>query len=109
MNCTFGSLQSGNTCMPCKIQWDANADMVLQRLIEYIDKEILACHVKIQSDANADMVIQRVIEYIEKEYKVSHSHITVQIEREVDRIICIMIKPAFVNSDYNLFQFYWEL
>lgn len=46
-----------------------------------VRKYLLACHVKIRSDANADMVLQRVIEYIEREYKISH--ITVQIEREV--------------------------
>eukprot|EP01018_Ginkgo_biloba_P012197 Gb_36650 [translate_table: standard] len=45
-----------------------------------VGKILLACHVRIQSDANADVVLQRVIEYIEREYKISH--VTVQIERE---------------------------
>uniref|UniRef100_A0A0D6R0K2 Cation efflux protein cytoplasmic domain-containing protein n=1 Tax=Araucaria cunninghamii TaxID=56994 RepID=A0A0D6R0K2_ARACU len=45
-----------------------------------VGKTLLACHVRIQSDADADAVLQRVIDYIEREYKITHT--TVQIERE---------------------------
>jgi zinc transporter 2 len=39
----------------------------------------LACHVKIMPEANADMVLDNVINYIRREYKISH--VTIQIER----------------------------
>lgn len=45
-----------------------------------VGKVLLACHVKIKHDANADMVLDKVIDYIRREYNISH--VTVQIERE---------------------------
>uniref|UniRef100_A0A7N0SVY0 Metal tolerance protein 1-like n=1 Tax=Kalanchoe fedtschenkoi TaxID=63787 RepID=A0A7N0SVY0_KALFE len=45
-----------------------------------VGKVLLACHVNIKPDADADMVLDKVIEYIRKEYNISH--VTIQIERE---------------------------
>ncbi|KAI5659694.1 hypothetical protein M9H77_28487 [Catharanthus roseus] len=45
-----------------------------------VGKVLLACHVKIKPDADADMVLDKVIEYIRTEYNISH--VTIQIERE---------------------------
>ncbi|KAK3429582.1 hypothetical protein EUGRSUZ_E01082 [Eucalyptus grandis] len=45
-----------------------------------VGKVLLACHVKIKRDANADMVLDKVVDYIRREYKISH--VTIQIERE---------------------------
>ncbi|XP_010056050.2 metal tolerance protein 1 [Eucalyptus grandis] len=45
-----------------------------------VGKVLLACHVKIRRDANADMVLDKVVDYIRREYKISH--VTIQIERE---------------------------
>eukprot|EP01018_Ginkgo_biloba_P015563 Gb_28689 [translate_table: standard] len=45
-----------------------------------VGKILLACHVTIESEANADLILQKVIEYCEMAYKISH--VTVQIERE---------------------------
>ncbi|XP_031376729.1 metal tolerance protein 1-like isoform X2 [Punica granatum] len=45
-----------------------------------VGKVLLACHVKIKRDADADMVLDKVIEYIRREYNISH--VTIQIERE---------------------------
>ncbi|KAK0580516.1 hypothetical protein LWI29_002861 [Acer saccharum] len=42
-------------------------------------KVLLACHVKIRPEANADMVLDNVVNYIRREYNISH--VTVQIER----------------------------
>ncbi|KAL9254417.1 Metal tolerance protein 1-like protein [Drosera capensis] len=44
-----------------------------------VGKVLLACHVKIRPEANADMVLDKVIEYIKREYNTSH--VTIQIER----------------------------
>ncbi|KAF5733389.1 metal tolerance protein 1-like isoform X1 [Tripterygium wilfordii] len=44
-----------------------------------VGKVLLACHVKIRPDANADMVLDNVINYIRTEYNISH--VTIQIER----------------------------
>ncbi|XP_044476331.1 metal tolerance protein 1-like isoform X2 [Mangifera indica] len=44
-----------------------------------VGKVLLACHVKIKPDADADMVLDKVIEYIRREYNISH--VTIQIER----------------------------
>ncbi|KAL9271256.1 Metal tolerance protein 1-like protein [Drosera capensis] len=44
-----------------------------------VGKVLLACHVKIRPEANADMVLDKVIEYIKREYNISH--VTIQIER----------------------------
>ncbi|KAJ4979677.1 hypothetical protein NE237_010457 [Protea cynaroides] len=44
-----------------------------------VGKVLLACHVKIKRDADADMVLEKVIDYIKKEYNISH--VTIQIER----------------------------
>lgn len=45
-----------------------------------VGKVLLACHVKIKRDADADMVLDKVIDYIRREYNISH--VTIQIERE---------------------------
>lgn len=45
-----------------------------------VGKILLACHVRIQADANADVILQNVIDYCDRTYKISH--VTVQIERE---------------------------
>ncbi|KAK9280386.1 hypothetical protein L1049_014075 [Liquidambar formosana] len=45
-----------------------------------VGKVLLACHVKIKPDADADMVLDNVIDYIRREYNISH--VTIQIERE---------------------------
>lgn len=44
-----------------------------------VGKVLLACHVKIKPEADADTVLDKVVEYIEKEYNISH--VTIQIER----------------------------
>ncbi|XVE73620.1 hypothetical protein DITRI_Ditri11bG0133400 [Diplodiscus trichospermus] len=44
-----------------------------------VGKVLLACHVKIRPEADADMVLDNVIEYIRREYNISH--VTIQIER----------------------------
>ncbi|KAK1559150.1 hypothetical protein Q3G72_011187 [Acer saccharum] len=44
-----------------------------------VGKVLLACHVKIRPEANADMVLDNVVNYIRREYNISH--VTVQIER----------------------------
>ncbi|GLT79841.1 hypothetical protein SLA2020_513140 [Shorea laevis] len=43
-----------------------------------VGKVLLACHVKIRPEANADMVLDNVIDYIRREYNISH--VTIQIE-----------------------------
>ncbi|MCO5605766.1 hypothetical protein L7F22_059950 [Adiantum nelumboides] len=43
-------------------------------------KTLLACHVTIYSNADADAVLQRVIDYCDEVFKISH--VTVQIERQ---------------------------
>ncbi|KAI3439769.1 uncharacterized protein J3R85_004421 [Psidium guajava] len=45
-----------------------------------VGKVLLACHVKIKREADADMVLNKVIDYIRREYNISH--VTIQIERE---------------------------
>ncbi|KAK7836490.1 metal tolerance protein a1 [Quercus suber] len=45
-----------------------------------VGKVLLACHVIIKPDADADMVLDKVIDYIRREYKISH--VTIQIERQ---------------------------
>ncbi|CAI9772606.1 unnamed protein product [Fraxinus pennsylvanica] len=45
-----------------------------------VGKVLLACHVKIRPEADADMVLDKVISYIRSEYNISH--VTIQIERE---------------------------
>ncbi|KAK6919607.1 Cation efflux protein [Dillenia turbinata] len=44
-----------------------------------VGKILLACHVKIRPEANADVVLDSVIEYIRREYNITH--VTIQIER----------------------------
>ncbi|XP_075671703.1 metal tolerance protein 1 isoform X2 [Castanea sativa] len=44
-----------------------------------VGKVLLACHVKIRPEANADMVLDNVVNYIRREYNISH--VTIQIER----------------------------
>lgn len=44
-----------------------------------VGKVLLACHVKIKPDADADVVLDKVIDYIRREYNISH--VTIQIER----------------------------
>ncbi|PQP94702.1 metal tolerance protein 1-like [Prunus yedoensis var. nudiflora] len=45
-----------------------------------VGKVLMACHVIVKPDANADMVLEKVIDYIKREYNISH--ITIQIERQ---------------------------
>lgn len=45
-----------------------------------VGKVLLACHVTITPDADADLVLDKVIGYIRREYNISH--VTIQIERE---------------------------
>ncbi|KAL1828201.1 hypothetical protein DCAR_0207396 [Daucus carota subsp. sativus] len=45
-----------------------------------VGKVLLACHVKVKPEADADMVLDKVVDYIKKEYNISH--VTIQIERE---------------------------
>ncbi|KAI4370831.1 hypothetical protein MLD38_019136 [Melastoma candidum] len=45
-----------------------------------VGKVLLACHVKIKQEADADMVLNKVIDYIKREYNITH--VTIQIERE---------------------------
>ncbi|KAE8657761.1 hypothetical protein F3Y22_tig00116983pilonHSYRG00138 [Hibiscus syriacus] len=44
-----------------------------------VGKVLLACHVKIAPEADADKVLDNVIEYIRREYNISH--VTIQVER----------------------------
>nr|AFK39070.1 unknown [Lotus japonicus] len=44
-----------------------------------VGKVLLACHVKIKRDADADMVLDKVVDYIKRVYNISH--VTIQIER----------------------------
>ncbi|XP_028752315.1 metal tolerance protein 1 isoform X2 [Neltuma alba] len=44
-----------------------------------VGKILLACHVKIRPEADADMVLDKVVDYIRRVYNISH--VTVQIER----------------------------
>lgn len=43
-----------------------------------LGKTLLACHVKIRPEADADMALDKVIDYIKREYNISH--VTIQIE-----------------------------
>ncbi|KAI3786578.1 hypothetical protein L1987_40355 [Smallanthus sonchifolius] len=45
-----------------------------------VGKVLLACHVRFRPEADADLVLDKVVNYIKKEYNISH--ITIQIERE---------------------------
>ena len=45
-----------------------------------VGKVLLACHVLIKREADADMVLNKVIDYIRREYNISH--VTIQIERQ---------------------------
>ncbi|XP_021900352.1 metal tolerance protein 1 [Carica papaya] len=44
-----------------------------------VGKILLACHVRIKPEADADMVLDKVIDFIKREYNISH--VTIQIER----------------------------
>ncbi|KAK7294580.1 hypothetical protein RJT34_17469 [Clitoria ternatea] len=44
-----------------------------------VGKVLLACHVKIRRDADADLVLDKVVDYIKRVYNISH--VTIQIER----------------------------
>ncbi|KAG5566112.1 hypothetical protein RHGRI_001898 [Rhododendron griersonianum] len=44
-----------------------------------VGKILLSCHVKIKPEADADMVLDKVTDYIRKQYNISH--LTIQIER----------------------------
>ncbi|XP_058763081.1 metal tolerance protein 1-like isoform X1 [Vicia villosa] len=44
-----------------------------------VGKILLACHVKINRDADADVVLDKVVDYIKRVYNISH--VTIQIER----------------------------
>ncbi|KAK1306900.1 Metal tolerance protein 1 [Acorus calamus] len=45
-----------------------------------VGKVLLACHVTIIPNADADLVLDKVVEYIKREFNISH--VTIQIERE---------------------------
>ncbi|KAK8686091.1 hypothetical protein V6N13_125118 [Hibiscus sabdariffa] len=45
-----------------------------------VGKVLLACHVLIRPEADADMVLNKVIDYIKRDYNISH--VTIQIERQ---------------------------
>ncbi|KMZ72923.1 Metal tolerance protein 1 [Zostera marina] len=45
-----------------------------------VGKVLLACHVTITPNADADLVLDKVVDYIKTEYNISH--VTIQIERE---------------------------
>nr|QIA97563.1 metalloprotease [Celmisia lyallii] len=45
-----------------------------------VGKVLLACHVRIRREADADLVLDKVVDYIKREYNISH--VTIQIERE---------------------------
>ncbi|KAI3812874.1 hypothetical protein L1987_17587 [Smallanthus sonchifolius] len=45
-----------------------------------VGKVLLACHVRIRPEADADLVLDKVVDYIKREYNISH--VTIQIERE---------------------------
>lgn len=45
-----------------------------------VGKVLLACHVIVKPEADADMVLEKVIDYIRREYNISH--VTIQIERQ---------------------------
>lgn len=44
-----------------------------------LGKILLASHVKINHDADADMVLDKVVEYIKRVYNISH--VAIEIER----------------------------
>ncbi|KAF2597389.1 hypothetical protein F2Q68_00007401 [Brassica cretica] len=43
-------------------------------------KHLLACHVKIRPEADADMVLDKIVSYIKTEHNITH--VTIQIERQ---------------------------
>ncbi|KAJ6831167.1 metal tolerance protein 1-like [Iris pallida] len=45
-----------------------------------VGKVLLACHVTITPDADADLILDNVVGYIDREYNISH--VTIQIERQ---------------------------
>lgn len=45
-----------------------------------VGKVLLACHVIAKPDADTDMVLEKVIDYIKREYNITH--VTIQIERQ---------------------------
>ncbi|KAD4584116.1 hypothetical protein E3N88_21717 [Mikania micrantha] len=45
-----------------------------------IGKLLLACHVRIRPEADADLVLVKVVGYVKREYNISH--VTIQIEHE---------------------------
>ncbi|KAL8054089.1 hypothetical protein ABFX02_05G115000 [Erythranthe guttata] len=45
-----------------------------------VGKVLLACHVKVKPDVDADVALDKVIDYIKREYNISH--VTIQIEKE---------------------------
>ncbi|KAI3786579.1 hypothetical protein L1987_40356 [Smallanthus sonchifolius] len=45
-----------------------------------VGKVLLACHVRIRPESDADLVLDKVVDYIKREYNISH--VTIQIERE---------------------------
>eukprot|EP00252_Welwitschia_mirabilis_P026121 TRINITY_DN8408_c0_g1_i2.p1 TRINITY_DN8408_c0_g1~~TRINITY_DN8408_c0_g1_i2.p1 ORF type:complete len:439 (-),score=79.61 TRINITY_DN8408_c0_g1_i2:122-1438(-) len=45
-----------------------------------VGKILLACHVRIQFDADGDEILQKVIVYCENDYKIRH--VTIQVERD---------------------------
>ncbi|KAF8391105.1 hypothetical protein HHK36_023406 [Tetracentron sinense] len=47
-----------------------------------VGKVLLACHIKCKPEADADMVLDKVVDYIRREYNISH--VTIQIERQAE-------------------------
>ncbi|CAN6550174.1 unnamed protein product [Malus baccata var. baccata] len=45
-----------------------------------VGKVIMACHVIVKPDANAEMVLKKVIDYVKRGYNISH--VTIEIERQ---------------------------
>ncbi|MFS7973564.1 putative cation efflux protein [Helianthus anomalus] len=45
-----------------------------------VGKVLLACHVRIRREVDADMVLDKVVDFIKREYNINH--VTIQIERE---------------------------
>ncbi|KAB2619965.1 Metal tolerance A2 -like protein [Pyrus ussuriensis x Pyrus communis] len=43
-----------------------------------VGKVLMACHVIVKPDANADMVLEEIINYIKREYNISH--VTIQVD-----------------------------
>lgn len=45
-----------------------------------VGKVLMACHVIVKPDANAEMVLKKVIDYVKRGYNISH--VTIEIEHQ---------------------------